>query len=359
MNKRTLNFFLFFILFLLISGCAELQKNYLYYDNRIPLSRRYQARALEYEKANEPQLALYYYKIAFAFYPQNKDLEKNLIELKQKNLNEAEKHFQLGVVGYRNGEWESAKREFLIALRFNFEHKDATRYLKQLSSSPAYSSYTVQKEDTFKKISQDAYRSVKLDFFIAEYNDLDAKTRPNPGLTIKIPVVEAKFIELEPPPKIQIKAEESKPKKEFSGIDIEKELADARNLFALNDFANSLQVCEKILKFDPANAEAIELKNLANLQMGISLTNEKNYFQAIKVLNKVASGFPGLEQTIANVKTGMLQEAETHYLTGVIHFNNKKYRSAILEWAKALSYNPNHQKAKEDIEKARKLVKNQ
>jgi tetratricopeptide (TPR) repeat protein len=342
-----------------MSGCAELQKNYLYYDNRIPLSRRYQARALEYEIINEAQLALYYYKIAFTFYPQNKDLEKKLNELKQKNSNEAEKHFQLGVVGYRNGELESAKREFLIALRYNSEHKETVRYMKQLSSPPVYTSYTVQKEDTFKKISQDAYRSAKLDFFIAEYNDLDAKTKPNPGLSIKIPMVDAKFIELEPPPKIQIKAEETKPKKEVSGIDIEKELTDARNLFALNEFQNSLNVTEKILKFDPSNAEAIELKNLANLQMGISLTNEKNYFQAIKVLNKVDSGFPGLEQTMANVKTGMLQEAETHYLTGVIHFNNKKYRSAILEWAKALTYNPNHPKAKENIEKARKLVKNQ
>ncbi|RPI79685.1 MAG: LysM peptidoglycan-binding domain-containing protein [Desulfobacteraceae bacterium] len=357
MNVKTLNFCLIFILFLFIGGCAELQKSTLYYDNRIPLSRRYQARALEYEKINEPQLALYYYKIAYTFYPQNKDLEKKLNELKQKNLNEAEKHFQLGMVAYKNNESESAKKEFLITLRYYSEHKEAARYLKQLSAAPVYSSYTVQKEDTFKKISQDAYRSAKLDFFIAEYNDLDAKTRPNPGQTIKIPVVETKFIDLEPPPKIQIKTEETKPKKEIRGIDIEKELADARNFFALNDFANSLTVCEKILKFDPANTEAIELKNLANLQIGISLTNAKNYFQAIKVLNKVDSGFPGLDPAIANVKIGMIQEAETHYLTGVIHFNNKKYRSAILEWAKALTYNPNHQKAKEDITKARKLIK--
>jgi tetratricopeptide (TPR) repeat protein len=250
----------------------------------------------------------------------------------------------------------------LTALLYNAEHKAAAQYLKQVAFSAAYSSYTVQKEDTFKKISQDAYHTANLDFFIAEYNDLDVKTRPNHGLIIKIPAVEAKFIELEPPPpppKVQVKPEEIKPKKEINGVDIEKELSEARNLFALNDFANSLNITEKILKLDPTNAEAAELKNLAGLKIGISLTNEKNYFQAIKVLNKVDTGFPGLEQAMANVKSGMLQEAETHYLTGVIHFNNKKYRFAILEWAKALTYNPNHQKAKEGIEQARKLDKNQ
>jgi tetratricopeptide (TPR) repeat protein len=359
MKKILPNLFLFFILFFLISGCADLQKKYFYYDNRIPLSRHFQASALEYEKRNEPQLALYYYKIAFTFYPQNKDLEKKVNELKQKNMSEAEKHFQLGMGSYRSGELENAKREFLITLRYNSEHKEAFKYLKQLSAPPVYSSYTVQKEDTFKKISQDTYRSAKLDFFIAEYNNLDAKTKPNPGTVILIPVIESKYVELEPPPKILIKPEETKPKKEVSGIDIEKELTDARNLFALNDFQNCLSVTEKILKFDPSNVEAIELKNLANLRMGIALTNEKNYFQAIKSLNKVDSGFPGLDQAEENVKTSMVKEADIHYWIGVNHFNNKKYRAAILEWAKALTYNPNHPKAKEDIEKARKLIKSQ
>jgi cytochrome c-type biogenesis protein CcmH/NrfG len=48
--------------------------------------------------------------------------------------------------------------------------------------------------------------------------------------------------------------------------------------------------------------------------------------------------------------------AQVHYRNGVKHFINEDLKSAIAEWEIALAYNPNHDKARENIENARRLM---
>ena len=53
----------------------------------------------------------------------------------------------------------------------------------------------------------------------------------------------------------------------------------------------------------------------------------------------------------------MKEEAEVHYERGVDYFKKNELRKAILEWARALTYNPEHKEARMDMERARSILK--
>jgi tetratricopeptide (TPR) repeat protein len=52
------------------------------------------------------------------------------------------------------------------------------------------------------------------------------------------------------------------------------------------------------------------------------------------------------------------EQAEVHYAKGIRHFLAEELDQAIVEWEETLRLNPEHSKAKRDLEKARRLLKN-
>ena len=52
----------------------------------------------------------------------------------------------------------------------------------------------------------------------------------------------------------------------------------------------------------------------------------------------------------------MKKQAEVHYLQGVKHFLNEELNDAINEWEKTLTLDPEHEKAKNNIQNARSLL---
>ncbi len=52
----------------------------------------------------------------------------------------------------------------------------------------------------------------------------------------------------------------------------------------------------------------------------------------------------------------MANLAQIHYRNGVKHFINEDLKSAIAEWEAALACDPNHDKARENIDNARRLM---
>ncbi len=50
------------------------------------------------------------------------------------------------------------------------------------------------------------------------------------------------------------------------------------------------------------------------------------------------------------------QLANSHYIKGVKYFTDEELDKAIKEWEETLDLDPNHPKAKKDIENARSLL---
>ena len=112
-----------------------------------------------------------------------------------------------------------------------------------------------------------------------------------------------------------------------------------------------------ILRIDPSNIEAAELKNAALYQIADRMRQQHNYLESLATLEKMDPRYKGVQKDIAEVKVLLKQQAEENYRIGVNFFVNEQIKKAIESWEKTLIQNPQHPKARQDIEKARRLLK--
>jgi tetratricopeptide (TPR) repeat protein len=382
------------------------------------LSSSYQRKSLEYEKKNELQMALYYMQIAGSLNPDDKIIAKRIAVLESTIANNARQHFKKGVVYFKKNNLKYARMQFLITLRYNPDHKGALDYLKNRLAPKEYIIYKTKKGDTLKSISRKFYDDYKKDFLIVYFNNLETNKNPAPGTTLKLLMTKSYFTHLavlirndlikarnlleeeryEEVLKIagevlkydlmnkeaadlknaayyhmgmQLSREEKYPEaiNTFKKVDpkykdvkkairevINKDLMKASNLLREDQYEEVLALAEKALAYDKSNKVAKDLISTTYCQKGRGLITQKNYVEALKVLNKADPLHDCIEKAISDVKGVMKKKAEAHYLQGVKYFLNQELSSAIIEWEKTLVLNPDHKKAKENIINARRLL---
>lgn len=332
--------------------------------------------------------------------------------------NKSNKYFKKGEKFYIQKKIKEARKQFLTALRYNPDHKDALDYLKNRLIPKEYINYTLEKNDSLKIISNKFYKDPELVFLIVYFNNLKSDTEPEPGQILKIPlldpelnqtigdhrqdmisaknllgknryqeviVITEKRLENDPLNKEALKLKDeafyqigiqlSSQEKYFEAIDafkkitpeyegvnsviqeaIQHELLKAENLLKEKKYEASIDLAEKILGYDQSNTAAKKLISTSLCQQGKDLSIRKKYDEALHVLDKTDPADDCAEKIRLAVKKGIKQQAEAHYIQGVKHFLNEELQSAIKEWEKTLKLNPEHDKAKKNIEKARNLL---
>jgi len=137
--KRLLNIFLLFIVLFFFTGCAGVREFLEEISDKIAektpqkapegtkalISSSYLEKALEYEKDNELQTALFYMQIAGTLDPDNTEIPEKIAGLKSTIDTKAGRHFAKGVAFYKKRKFKDARRQFLTALRYAPGHKDA------------------------------------------------------------------------------------------------------------------------------------------------------------------------------------------------------------------------------------------
>jgi len=294
-------------------------------------------KARDYEKKGELQLALFNLRVSAKIDPAHQEIGRRIVKLIKKTETAASRHFRKGNVYFKRGNIKRAQKEFLVTLRYDPNHHKALYFLKNKLPRKRFSEYTVKKGDTFKKIARKAYQDNKKDFLVAHFNNLDPDTKPAVGIVVKLPVLEEKL--------------------EQGDIDTKKELQRAIKYFDARKYEKVLPIVNNILKYNPAHGQADEMKNVSYYQLGKQLHQKKEYSKSLRMYNFVDPEYKIVETAMAKVRKSMHAEAEDHYRKGIKHFVNEKFRAAILEWSRTLTLNPDHEKAKNDMERARKLLK--
>ena len=303
----------------------------------ILLSDRLQLRAKEYEKGGEIYGALLCWQVLSILNPENQNYAEKFQQLKNESQLSATLHFEMGKRDYNNKLYETARREFLIALRYNPDHSEALDYLKNKMTPAMRSSYRVKMGDTLVSIAENVYQDPNKYYLIAVYNQLDVKQALIVGTNLKLPALE--------------------PDLASPLADIPMELKNARKLFLNQAYEKVLQRTALILNIDPSNTEAAELKNAALYQQASLLRQQRRYFEALEILKKLDPRYKGVQKDIAEIKALLKQQAEESYRIGVNYFVNEEIDKAIEAWKKTLILDPQHPKAGQDIEKARRLLK--
>ena len=317
---------------------------------------RYRSKAMEYEKNGELRRALQSWEIVSSFIPADQEAAKRIEDIKGQILTLSEEHFKKGLSYCQSNSIPAARKEFLIALHYNPDHQEALYYLKQKLNGDDYTLYQTKKGDTLKEIAKKTFNDLHKDFLIAFFNDLKVDAKLVPGNTLKVPILEPARPELSRATKPAMEgkeaAAEGKEIKEIT-VDTQEMLSKALASYKAKNYRDALSVGEKILEYDPANKEARDLINESCYQMGKSLIQRKKYQEALDTLVRLDSGYKDVSGSISFAKK---QLAGEHYLKGVKYFTDEELEKAIKEWETTLSLDPNHPKAKNDIENARNLL---
>lgn len=430
--KKSINIILMIIILSLFSGWAGPLDSFGDVGHKVPEktfektqrnksvfhSSDYLKQAKTYKNNDELQLALFFLKIATSLSPDDMEIVGKISDLKLTIDNKSNKYFKKGEKFYIQKKIKEARKQFLTALRYNPDHKDALDYLKNRLIPKEYINYTLEKNDSLKIISNKFYKDPELVFLIVYFNNLKSDTEPEPGQILKIPlldpelnqtigdhrqdmisaknllgknryqeviVITEKRLENDPLNKEALKLKDeafyqigiqlSSQEKYFEAIDafkkitpeyegvnsviqeaIQHELLKAENLLKEKKYEASIDLAEKILGYDQSNTAAKKLISTSLCQQGKDLSIRKKYDEALHVLDKTDPADDCAEKIRLAVKKGIKQQAEAHYIQGVKHFLNEELQSAIKEWEKTLKLNPEHDKAKKNIEKARNLL---
>jgi tetratricopeptide (TPR) repeat protein len=381
-------------------------------------STYYLKRAKTFAKNDELQLALFFLKIAAVLSPDDMEIVGKISDLKLTIDNKSKKYFRKGEKFYNQNKIKEARKQFLIALRYNPGHKEALDYLKNKLIPKEYINYTFKKNDSLKIISKKFYKDPELIFLIAYFNNLESDSKPKPGKTLRIPILESEFnqtiddrrqdlisaktllgknrfqevivitqkilgndplnkdaIKLKDEAFYQIGIQLRSQGKYFEAIDtfkkitpeyddvngaiqetVQNVLLKGEHLLKEKKYEESMDLAERILVYDPSNTAAKKLISTSFCQQGKDLFIQKKYDDALKVLNKADPADGCVETIRLGIKNAIKQQAEAHYIQGVKHFLNEELQSAIKEWEKTLKLNPKHDKAKKNIQNARSLL---
>ena len=337
--KHALNVFSLIIVLYFLAGCAGVLEAFGDFNEKFSKetsdkasqgkaafsTSHYIEKAKALEKNDELQAALFYFKVAGALSPNDPDIADKISDLESKVVHKSIEHLQKGVKFYKDKQFKEARYHFLTALRYDPDNKEALDYLQNKLIPKEYISYRVSENDTLNSISEKFYKNPEKAFLIVYFNDLKPDTNPLPGTFLKLPILESKFVR--------------------PALNIPKELLKAENLSKKRQYKAVVSITERILQNDPTNPTAVELKNSAYYQMGLQLSREKKYGEAIDMFKKITPESEVVNKSIQDVIEKELSEAENY-------LNEKKYTAAIAAAENILSHDKSNKAARDILNTA-------
>jgi tetratricopeptide (TPR) repeat protein len=314
---------------------------------------QYRQRAIAYEKSSELPKALQCWEIVKAFEPNHNEAAAKIAGLRKQLQTLADQHFRKGLSHYQNRSVAGARKEFLLTLYYHPDHAEALFYLKNKLFEEDFILYKVVTGDTVREIAKKVYDDPQKEFLIAYFNDLGTDSKLEPEATLRLPVLEV------PQSKPMTEPKEGKgskpivePKEPKGPTEAERMMGRAVAYFKANKYKETVALTQDVLSADPSNKEARELTNASYYEMGKRLHERGQYQEALAEFGRMDSGYRDSEQLIAKTKK---QFAEVRYISGVKYFTEENLDKAIEEWQETLKLNPQHPKAKGDMENAVRL----
>ncbi len=136
----------------------------------------------------------------------------------------------------------------------------------------------------------------------------------------------------------------------------EEKLRTAQESFNQKEFFAAIQLTGEILAQDASNHKAKELSDAAHYALGKRLLDQGQEAKAIEVLSVLAHDYKDTAQLLNQAHARRNALAEEYYRKGVKYFLNEELEQAIASWEQTLILNPNHPKARQDIDNASRLL---
>jgi tetratricopeptide (TPR) repeat protein len=311
---------------------------------------KFREEALNHEKLGRYPEALLSWKVVVGLRPDDSEAAWRLLRLQARLQKDAANNFQRGIDFFKQNRKEEARDAFLRTLYLDNFHIQALNYLKNRLTPAHLTVLTAKPGDTLRGIAATRYRDAEKVFLLAEFNAFDPDSPLTPGTEIRMPVLEtlktsektSRFPmslsypeEKARPPKIQVKARPTK--------------KEVKNSAPFSDAK------PKAVAGTPERQKAKSVIDGLIYNKGKRLLGAKKYQQAFDVLAKVDDGYKDVRQIKVFLKRYLNREAEKHYSRGIEYFSAEEFPQAIAQWRRTLSLNPDHRKALNGLERAKKL----
>lgn len=134
------------------------------------------------------------------------------------------------------------------------------------------------------------------------------------------------------------------------------DLKNARERFDQGRYGPCLDQAEMLMQRAPDSDAVARLAAEARYRLALEHFDHQRYREARAVLEDMEEDHEAGVALKATVHARLEALAQVHYRNGVKHFINEDLKKAIAEWEIALDCDPNHAKARENIENARRLL---
>lgn len=191
--RRTAGIIGILFLLALVIGCAQTQPM-AKAPSPSDLVDHYISKALEFENKRDLVQAIEHYRLALTVDNQNPLAKEKIAQLQNTLEKRVEQHYRNGLDFYQKGEYSRARREFLTALRFNPDHTEALRMLKEQKlhdqEVKGYLVHSIQADETVSVLAKNYYGDSRKFQIIAEYNQMEDATKIRSGQEIKVPIID-------------------------------------------------------------------------------------------------------------------------------------------------------------------------
>jgi tetratricopeptide (TPR) repeat protein len=179
------------------TGCASKATQRPRTDHELAVT--YLSQGQKLESQGNFSAAIEQYKLALTVDPENTEAKANHNRLAQKLTQLSDERYQLGMKYHRQGKYGLARKQFLIALKYNPDHPHAPKMLvsRKPDKAPKYVFHIVEPGESLSKIAKYYYGDYRHYHVIAQFNQLDDATKVKPGQRIMIPEIEG--VDLFPP----------------------------------------------------------------------------------------------------------------------------------------------------------------
>jgi tetratricopeptide (TPR) repeat protein len=135
-----------------------------------------------------------------------------------------------------------------------------------------------------------------------------------------------------------------------------RDLESAQYMLVQGRYGACLDRARVLLQRAPDNPAVARLAAEARYRLALDHFDHRRYREARSVLENMEEDHEAGIALKATVHARLVELGQVHYRNGVKHFINEDLNKAIAEWEVALDCDPDHAKARENIENARRLL---
>lgn len=305
----------------------------------------------------------------------------------------AEEYFYRGVGLFRQKQYHQAREEFLEALKYNPNSREARSYLSRTNEkieenreqvrALLKSGQELERRSQFIEATNQYLEVLKIDEENDEAKKRIAGVRPKVERLVQNKYNEGmRFYQEQNYIKAQesfstvlsIDPEHSEAKTMLSKVRVDKKERAARYLAQADEarqktqWKEALDLYSQVLNLEPQNERAAQGKNDAEVKLqidaqladGRAKLQEQKYLEAIAVFENILESDPkhaAAKSELAVAKRNLDEMVEKLFNEGISLYTSDRYQEAIERWNRALKLNPNHKGSLEYKQQAQERLK--